>query len=132
MEIVFDKGIPGFEEHKIFTINDVEENLKYKMVSCKENINIGFIAISPFEIDKNYEVNLKDETINELKIENPKDVLILNLITLGKTLEKSTVNLKAPIIINIKNNKGKQLILQDDKYNIKEPLTGSEEHVSNY
>ncbi len=132
MEIVFDKGIPGFEEYKIFTISDVEENSKYKMVNCKENINIGFIAISPFELDKEYEVNLKDETINELKIENPKDVLILNLITLGKTLEKSTVNLKAPIIINIKNNKGKQLILQDDKYNIKEPLTGSEEHVSNY
>ncbi len=81
---------------------------------------------------KDYEVNLKDETINELEIDNPKDVLILNLITLGKTLEKSTVNLKAPIIINIKNNKGKQLILQDDKYNIKEPLTGSDEHVSNY
>ncbi|MCA9748578.1 MAG: flagellar assembly protein FliW, partial [Romboutsia sp.] len=31
-------------------------------------------------------------------------------------------NLKAPIIINIKNNRGKQLILQDDKYKIKEPL----------
>lgn len=132
MEIVFDKGIPGFEEYKIFTISDVEENSKYKMVNCKENINIGFIAISPFELDKEYEVNLKDETISELKIENPKDVLILNLITLGKTLEKSTVNLKAPIIINIKNNKGKQLILQDDKYNIKEPLIGSEDNVSNY
>ncbi len=132
MEIVFDKGIPGFEEYKIFTINDVEENPKYKMVNCKDNINIGFIAISPFDVDKNYEVNLRDETINELEIEDPKDVLILNLITLGKTLEKSTINLKAPIIINIKNNKGKQLILQDEKYNIKEPLTGSEEHVSNY
>ena len=63
-----------------------------------------------------------DEIIDELDIKDPNDVLILCLITLGRTLNESTVNLKAPIIINIKNNKGKQLILQDDKYKIKEPL----------
>lgn len=126
MEITFDKGIPGFEEYKTFIVNDIEENDRYKMITSKENIDIGFIAISPFEVKKDYEIDLKDEIINELKIESSNDVLVLNLITLGKTLENSTVNLKAPIIINIKSNKGRQLILQDDKYNIKEPLTRSE------
>lgn len=126
MEIVFEKGIPGFDEYKIFLVSEVEENPKYKMITSKEDSKIGFIAISPFEVKKDYEIDLNDEIINKLKIENPKDVLVINLITLGKSLEKSTVNLKAPIIINIKNNKGKQLILQDDKYNIKEPLMESE------
>ena len=63
-----------------------------------------------------------DEFVKELDIKEEKDVLVLCLITLGKTLKDSTANLKAPIIINIKNNRGKQLILQDDKYKIKEPL----------
>ena len=94
MDILFEKGIPGFESYKYFTINKVQENEKY----------------------------LSDEFIEELNIKNPEDVLVLCLITLGKTLKESTVNLKAPIIINMKNNKGKQLILQDDKYKIKEPL----------
>lgn len=132
MEIVFDKGIPAFEEYKIFTINEIEDNPKFKIINSKEDTNIGFIAISPFEVKRDYEINLNDEIISELEIKNPNDVLVLNLITLGKTLEKSTVNLKAPIVINIKNNKGKQLILQDDKYSIKEPLIGSEENVSSY
>ena len=57
-----------------------------------------------------------------LGIKDEKDVLVICLITLGKSLKDSTANLKAPIIINIKNNRGKQLILQDDKYKIKEPL----------
>lgn len=132
MEIIFEKGIPGFEEYRTFVINEVKENNKFKMITSTENINIGFIAISPFEVKKDYEIDLNDEIINELKVESPKDVLVLSLITLGKTLNKSTVNLKAPIIINIKNNKGKQLILQDDKYQIKEPLIGSGKDVSNY
>ena len=63
-----------------------------------------------------------DEFIKELDIKDEKDVLVICLITLGKSLKDSTANLKAPIIINIKNNRGKQLILQDDKYKIKEPL----------
>lgn len=122
MQIFFEKGIPGLEKYREFEINQVESNEKFKQIISIEDSNIGFIAISPFEIKKDYELNLSDDVIKELQIDSPKDVLLLSLITLGKTLEKSTVNLKAPVIINIKNNKGKQLILQDDKYNIKEPL----------
>lgn len=122
MDILFEKGIPGFESYKNFTINKVEENEKFYMIISKEDSNIGFVSISPFEIKNDYEIDLNDEFIEELNIKNPEDVLVLCLITLGKTLKESTVNLKAPIIINIKNNKGKQLILQDDKYKIKEPL----------
>lgn len=122
MEIIFEKGIPGFEEYKYFRVSDIEGNKNLKMITSKDDLNIGFVCISPFEVKKDYEINLSDEIINELNIGKPEEVLVLNIITLGKTLESSTVNLKAPIIINIKNNKGKQLILQDDKYKIKEPL----------
>ena len=122
MQIFFEKGIPGLEKYREFEIHQVESNEKFKQIISIEDSNIGFIAISPFEIKKDYELNLSDDVIKELQIDSPKDVLVLSLITLGKTLEKSTVNLKAPVIINIKNNKGKQLILQDDKYNIKEPF----------
>lgn len=122
MEVLFNKGIPGFEDYHEFTITNIEENDKFKMITSKKDENTGFVAISPFDIKKDYEIDLNDETISELDIKDSKDVLVLNIITLGKTLEKSTVNLKAPIIINIKNKKGKQLIMQDDRYKVKEPL----------
>ena len=122
MEILFEKGIPGFEDYKYFNVNIIKDNEKFYSIVSKEDDNIGFISISPFDIKKDYEIDLDDEFVNELDIKSEKDVLVLCLITLGKTLKDSTANLKAPIIINIKNNRGKQLILQDDKYKIKEPL----------
>ena len=122
MEILFEKGIPGFEDYKYFNVNIVKDNEKFYSIVSKEDDNIGFISISTFEIKKEYEIDLDDEFVKELDIKSEKDVLVLCLITLGKTLKDSTANLKAPIIINIKNNRGKQLILQDDKYKIKEPL----------
>ena len=122
MEILFEKGIPGFEDYKYFNVNVIKDNEKFYSIVSKEDDNIGFISISPFEIKKDYEIDLDDEFIKELDIKSEKDVLVLCLITLGKTLKDSTANLKAPIIINVKNNRGKQLILQDDKYKIKESL----------
>ena len=122
MEILFEKGIPGFEDYKYFNVNTIKDNEKFYSIVSKEDDNIGFISISPFDIKKDYEIDLDDEVVKELDIKTEKDVLVLCLITLGKTLKDSTANLKAPIIINIKNNRGKQLILQDDKYKIKEPL----------
>lgn len=122
MEILFEKGIPGFENYRYFNVNIVEGNKKIYNIVSKEDSNVGFISISPFDIKKDYEIDLDDQFIKELDIKDEKDVLVLCLITLGKSLKDSTANLKAPIIINIKNNRGKQLILQDDKYKIKEPL----------
>ena len=122
MEILFEKGIPGFEDYKYFNVNIIKDNEKFYSIVSKEDDNIGFISISPFDIKKDYEIDLDDEVVKELDIKTEKDVLVLCLITLGKTLKDSTANLKAPIIINIKKNRGKQLILQDDKYKIKEPL----------
>lgn len=122
MEILFEKGIPGFESYNYFNVNVIEGNEKFYNIVSKEDSNIGFVSISPFDIKKDYEIDLDDEFVKELDIKSERDVLVLCLITLGKTLKDSTANLKAPIIINIKNNRGKQLILQDDKYKIKEPL----------
>ncbi|MDQ0149891.1 flagellar assembly protein FliW [Eubacterium multiforme] len=121
MKVVFEKGIPGFENINEFEIKDLENNNKFKIVESLGN-EVSFATVNPFEIYNEYEIDLNDETIKELQIENPKDVLLLTIITLGKTLESSTINLKAPLVINIKNKLGRQFIIQGDKYNTKHPL----------
>ncbi|MEG0794806.1 MAG: flagellar assembly protein FliW, partial [Bacilli bacterium] len=93
MEIIFEKGLPGFEDYKKFNLSEVEGNTGFKTIISTEEENIGFIAISPFNIKKDYEIELDEETLKLLKIETHEDVLILNLVTLGKTLADSTVNL---------------------------------------
>ncbi|CEI72242.1 MULTISPECIES: flagellar assembly protein FliW [Romboutsia] len=131
MDILFEKGIPGFENYNTFLVEEIKENKNFISMISKDDLNVGFVCVSPFEIKKDYEIELNEDTINELNIKDYKDVLVLSLITLGNSIDTSTVNLRAPIIININNNRGKQLILEDTKYNIKEPLTGSENNASN-
>ena len=122
MKVTLKKGILGFEDLKEYELLDIEGNDSLKEFNSTEEEGIGFVVVSPFEIINEYEIVLNQETIEKLEVKSPKDVVLFNIITLGQTFEESTVNMKAPIVINIKTNFGMQIILQDDKYSIRHPL----------
>ncbi len=120
--ITFNNGLPGFENLKTYVLEDIEGSEPFKMLKATEDESVGFVTIVPFEFKVDYEVKLRSDVINSLKIEDPEDVLILNTVTLNSDIKKITTNLKAPIIINLKNNLGYQMILDRENYSIKHPL----------
>lgn len=120
--IHFEKGIPGFEELRNFILFPVEDNEVFSVFHSIEREDISIIVTSPFNIKEDYEINLEEEQRKNLKIENEKDVLVLNTVTLNSDIDKITANLRAPIIINIKEKIGEQIIINSDKYSIKYPL----------
>lgn len=120
--ITFQKGIPGFDNLKKFILFNVKDNEVFKVLHSIENNEIGFLVVSPFDVDKNYEFNLDDETIDSLRIKEPSDAMVVNTVTLNSKVEDITVNLKAPIIINLNKKLGKQIILDNEKYGVKHKL----------
>lgn len=118
----FKKGLPGFEGLKNFIVFPVEENEIFSILHSLEDDSIGLVVVSPFYVIKDYEFKLDDEKISELKIESPEDVLVLNTVTLNSAVESMTVNLKAPIIININSKLGEQIILDNPNYSIRHSL----------
>ncbi|WP_434303305.1 flagellar assembly protein FliW [Clostridium botulinum] len=120
--IYFEKGIPGFEELNKFIIFPVEDNDVFSVFHSIEKEDMGIIVTSPFSIEKDYEIQLEEEQIKNLKLQDEKDTLILNTVTLSSDMDKITANLRAPIVINIKEKIGEQIIINSDKYKVKHPL----------
>ncbi|WP_139904157.1 flagellar assembly protein FliW [Clostridium thermarum] len=120
--INFKNGLPGFENLKKFILFPVEENDVFSILQSIEDEGIGLVTISPFSVMKDYEFKLNDDLLEGLKIRSEQDVLVLSTVTLSTRLENITVNLKAPIIVNINERLGEQIILDNDKYMIKHPL----------
>lgn len=120
--INFKKGLPGFENLHNFILFEAEENEVFSILQSVDDKEIGLVVTSPFIFKENYEFAIPDETVRELGILMQEDVLTLCTVTLSNDMKKITSNIKAPIIINIKEKKGEQIILQDEKLDIKYPL----------
>jgi flagellar assembly factor FliW len=122
MNVEFRKPLLGFDNLNKFEILDVKANPLFKEINSTEDENISFLSISPFAVDEDYEIDLSDSDIEDLGIENPEDVILLNIITLGESLATSTVNMRAPIVLNINKELASQIVIQNDKYDIRTPF----------
>lgn len=120
--LTFKKGIPGFNDLKKFVLLNLEEYEPFKLLQSLEEDEISLIVTSPFEFFKDYEIKLGEETIKNLEIDSLEQVMILTTITLNSDVKKITTNLQGPIVINTSNNFGEQIILDNSKYKVKNPL----------
>jgi flagellar assembly factor FliW len=120
--ITFKKGIPGLEHLKKYIIFPAEENEMFYILQSIEDLAIGLILISPFNVLKDYEFKLDEDKKEELGISSHEDILIMNTVTLSSKIESITANLKAPLVININKKIGEQIILDNSDYPIKYPL----------
>jgi flagellar assembly factor FliW len=107
--IRFENGLPGFLEEKEFVFLPLSEDGLFSILQSVTNSGLAFITTNPFLVYKDYEFDLTKTDQKLLDIKDSKDIFIQVIVTLNKTLEESTVNLQAPLIINGKV--GKQVIL---------------------
>lgn len=116
--ITFEQGIPGFADLHKFAVIPVED-LIFSYMQSVEDENICFVVVPPTFVDPKYDINISDETVKSLKIENPEDIYVYSIVTIPDNINEMTVNLRAPILLNTKNNKAVQEVLEDDRYSIR-------------
>ncbi|MGE5472844.1 MAG: flagellar assembly protein FliW [Ignavibacteriales bacterium] len=118
--ITFSKGIPGFEGSKKFVIlHKIEDDNPFKWLQSVDDGNVAFVIINPQSFKEHYEVKIEQGVLDELETENLKDVLVYSIVTIPEEVSKMTANLRAPVLINAKKNKGMQLVLDDERYGVK-------------
>jgi flagellar assembly factor FliW len=118
--IHFKQGIPGFEEYKNYAILDIEGKNDLKCFQSVDDSEICLLTVIPWECFKDYEIQLSDQEMNELELNKPEDVAVYNVVTVRK--DQITANLVAPIVINVLNGMGKQIILSNTKYQIRQEI----------
>ncbi|WP_078555826.1 flagellar assembly protein FliW [Bacillus alkalicellulosilyticus] len=127
--ITFDKGLPAFEEEKEFVIIRFGQDTPFLTLQSINNAEVGFIIANPFDFFSDYQVKVPDSVIEQLEIENEMDVSSYVLLTVKDPFKQTTANLQGPIIINTKQNKGKQIVLVDSSYETRHLLFTEEAAV---
>lgn len=123
--ITFDKGIIGFEDWKKYTLvydAEKEEDVSIIWLQAIDEPTLALPIMRPELVYENYDPIVEDEIIKTLGDIKDADLLVACALTVPEDLTKMTINLKAPIIINIDTMKGVQLIADNAEYLVRYPI----------
>ena len=124
----FEDGIPAFEDacnFIIITNDDMQPFLYMKSLDIEE---LGFVCVDPFLIKKDFVVKIPAADLVKLELEDASDALVLSFVTVYSDPKDNTANLLAPLVINLKNRKGRQIILE--KYPVRYKIWEGLEEIS--
>lgn len=120
--LTFERGIFGFEGQSRYVLLGKSDDMLFWLQSIEDE-EVAFVVINPQLVIPEYQPEIQIDDLTDLEAdENSLDLLVYAIVVVPEEIKKMTANLKAPIVINIKNKKGKQIVLNNDKYKIKEPV----------
>ena len=122
---IFDFVLPiiGFDDLSKFVIIDPSKDTLFKWLQSVDEPSLSFPIISVASLDFDYSINLDDSTVNLLEVTNADNLLVMNITSIPQdNPQGTTINLLAPIIFNLDNQKAAQVVLSGSGYDISYPM----------
>ena len=122
---IFDFVLPiiGFNELSKYIIVEPNKETLFKWLQSVEEPNLAFPIISVASLDYDYSIDISDDVIQSLEINNAESLLVMNVTSIPQDNPKgTTINLLAPLIFNLDNQKAGQIVLSGSGYDISYPM----------
>lgn len=119
--ITFREGIPGFETLTRFVVIILDQTRPFIWLQAVDE-DISLPLISPFDILEDYSPVVDDAEFAKLGLEREEDLLVLAVSVIPPDVARMTANLAAPILINIATNTGRQVLVEEGDYQVRQPI----------
>ena len=124
--VQFPEGLPGFEDQKQFAFLPYtvdEDNSPFAYMQSVQDPDLTLLLADPFLFFKHYSLNLNDEDAAQLGLSDSEETAgVYGIVAVPEKIDQMTVNLVAPIVVNWKQQKGMQIILNRSPYSTKHRL----------
>lgn len=122
--IHFPSGIIGFPELTEFAlVHDKEKGAgSIHWLQSIQEPAFAMPVMDPLIVMPEYNPEVDDELLKPIGEWSPDELLVLVTVTVPKDIEKMTVNLKGPVIINAAEKKACQVIVEGENYIVKYPI----------
>jgi len=118
--LTFSEGLIGFPALTQFLLLSHGPQSPFQWLQSVEEPGIAFLVVDPTSFVDGYEPEIDDlqAAILQLKDETPR-LLRTTARVIGKPAEELSLNLAAPIVMNLETRTGKQVVLDNEAYNIR-------------
>lgn len=120
-KIFFFQGIPGFEDVREYVLTPDREGVFFHLKG-EHRPEASFLLMNPFLVYPDYAFDLKKTDQDVLELNCLEDARVFVMVNLQGGLNQATVNLLGPVVINDRNLRGMQLVLEDSPYTTRHPI----------
>ena len=118
--INFRSGLLGFPEHRRFALIQTGEENYFFWLQSADDPNLAFVVTDPSIFFKDYDVPLREEMQQDLRLEDAQFVQVF--VICNKVGEWLTGNLLGPLVVNAQNRLAQQVVLTEKKWTTRQPL----------
>lgn len=116
------EGVIGFPEDRQYVLVDPGDETLILWLQSTNNPRLAFPLLEPKVFKPEYVVRLSAAEERELGLTGVRAAAVFCVLTIPNDLTQMTANLKAPIVINLKDRIARQVVLQENDFPIKHPM----------
>lgn len=120
--ISFAGGLPGLEGLDQYAIVRCDQTEPIQWLQSVDDQDISIPIINPFLLMPEYEIEVDDSELELIGTHKEEDLVVLSILVIPDDLTKMTINLMAPLLINIREMLGAQVMMDYKTLPISEPV----------
>ena len=118
----FSQGIMGFPEEKRFALMEYKPDSPFYILQSLSDPDLTFLMINPFAFFNDYEFDMDDALMAEIGVTADNPPTVFNIATVKDKIENMTVNLAGPVLVNLRDRKAAQWVIEKTQFPTKYPL----------
>ncbi|MBM4293826.1 MAG: flagellar assembly protein FliW [Deltaproteobacteria bacterium] len=121
--ISFPTGLPGFEDYRRFVLLQYPFPTPLVCLQCIDRPEVAFVVTDPVNLVADFKLTPGNSDLPEWRGEDPKDIKVLVILTIPPGCPRDlTANLMAPLVINLRTRRGRQVVVDKGGYSSKHPV----------
>lgn len=111
----FEEGVYGFPDSRRFAfIGQMTPEFPFIWMQSLEEDEAVFVVTNPFLFKEDYDFEIAKGTVESLGLEGLEQAGVYTMVIIPEDVKEVTANLKSPVILNLQNKKGRQVILNEN------------------
>jgi len=118
----FPWGLPGFASLRRFIALNLGGQEKFVWLQSLDDPSVALPTADPWQIFADYAPHLPPYATSSLDLRNPEDFATLCVVVVTPGAAEMTMNLLAPIVVNLRTRTGRQITLETGGYSVRTPI----------
>ena len=86
----------------------------------------AFVVTDPWGVNADYAPEISDADAGQLGLGSFEDARVFGILTVPRSPSEITINLRAPVVVNVVQRLAKQVVVLNDEYHTRHPMNRSE------